>query len=64
MRKEENKGKKESEKWVGTGKLAGKESAGAGLGERASIGPRAALTARLRSASGLNGLSRGRWCLS
>lgn len=64
MEKDENKEKKESEKRVGTGKLAGKESAGAGLGERALIGPRAALTARQRSASGLNRLSRGLWCLS
>lgn len=47
-----------------SGKLARKGSAGAGLAEGALIGPRAAPTARLRSASGPNGLSRGPWCLS
>lgn len=57
-------GEEGEQKWVGTGKLAGKESAGAGLAERAPIGTRPALTARLRSASGLNGLSWGLWCLS
>ena len=47
-----------------SGKLAGKGSAGAGLAEGALIGPRAAPTARPRSASGPNGLSWGLWCLS
>lgn len=60
MRKEENKEKKERK----SGKLAGKGSAGAGLAKGALIGPRAALTARLRSAPGLNRLSGGLWCLS